>query len=79
MNSKSSYIIISPLLLYSSGVDVSKPMLKEFKYMYMHLFDDKSHEKSMPEVQKSEKRPAIIDDYEDNDVEDLLLFSISSV
>ena len=71
MDSKSSRVIVSPSLLYSGGVSASRPMSEEFNYVYMHLFDDENHEKSMPEVQKSEKRPAFIDSDEDNDVEDL--------
>ena len=43
--------------------------------IYMHLFDDENHKKSMSEVQKSEKRPAFIDGDEDNYVEDLLLLA----
>ena len=61
MDSKSSRIIISPSLLYSGGVDASRPMSEEFNYVYVHLFDDEKHEKSMSEVQKSEKKPAFID------------------
>ena len=72
MDSKSSHVIVSPSLLYSGGVDASRPMSEEFKYVYMHLFDN---EKLMPEVHKSEKRPAFIDSDEDNDVEDLLLLA----
>ena len=59
----------------SGGVDASKPTSEEFNYVYMHLFDDENHKKSMPEVQKSEKRPAFIDSDKDNDVEDLLLLA----
>ena len=73
MDSKSSHVIVSPSLLYSGGVDASRPMSEEFNYVYMHLFDDENHEKSVSEAQKSEKRPAFIDSDEDNDVEDLLL------
>ena len=77
MDSKSSRFIVSPSLLYSStsGVDASRPMSEEFNYVYMHLFDNENHEKLMPDVQKSEKRPAFIDGNEDNDVEDLLLIA----
>ena len=73
MDSKSSRVIVSPSLLYSGGADASRPMSEEFNYVHMHLFDGKNHDKSMSEVQKSEKRPAFIDGNEDNDVEDLLL------
>ena len=75
MDSKSSRVIVSPSLLYSGGVSASRSMSEEFNYVYMHLFDDENHEKSMPEVQKGEKRPAFIDSDEDNDVEDLLLLA----
>ena len=76
MDSKSSCIIVSPsLLYYSGGVDASRPISEEFIYVYMHLFDDENYEKSMSEVQKSEKRPAFIDGDEDNDVKDLLLLA----
>ena len=75
MDSKSSCVIVSPLLLYSCGVDASRLMSDEFNYVHMHLFDDENHKKLMSEVQKSEKRPAFIDGDEDNDVEDLLLLA----
>ena len=48
-------------------------MSEEFNYVYMYLFDDENHEKSMSEVQKSEKRPVFMDGNDDKDVEDLLL------
>ena len=75
MNSKSSRVIVSPLLLHSGGVDAIRPMSKEFNYVYMHMFGDENHKKLMSEIQKSEKRPAFIDGDEDNDVEDLLLLA----
>ena len=61
---------------YSGSADASRPMSEKFNYVYMRqLFDDKNHEKSMSEEQKSEKRPVFIDGSEDNDVEDLLLLA----
>ena len=75
MDSKSSRIIVSQSLLYSSDINASRPMSEEFNYVYMHLFDDENHEKLMSKVQKSEKRPAFIDGNEDKDVEDLLLIA----
>ena len=48
-------------------------MSEEFNNVYMYLFDDENHEKSMSEVQKSEKRPVFMNGNDDKDIEDLLL------
>ena len=71
MDSKSSHIIVNPSLLYSSGVDASRPMSEELNYVHMHLFDNKNHESQCLKYRKV----AFMNGDEGNDIENLLLLA----